>query len=589
MTIPSEFSVDTDFAYELVREMAPRFTSVYAGTEAEHEFAEYIRARFETLGIRCDVLRFDGLVSHPGQGSLRVVEADGALSAPIDCQVFAQSEPAHELEAEVVFLEAGSAEDYLTHDVTGKIVLVNLSYSPPRPEKARLARANGAAGMLMVNWGADTDRSIPKGTVKSLWGNPTRSTIDEMTTLPAVGISRPDGLELIKRATGPEKLVVRLNAEVDRKWCELHMPVAWVGEGPESEREFVMAGSHFDNWGAGVTDNLGGNAAMIAMAASLHAQREHLVRDVVFPFWTGHETGIMIGSAWYADRYWDLLRDRCVAYFSVAQLGLSGYSLWTSHSAGELRQLVRTVRTPEQYVIDRPEKTGDQSFYGIGIPAMDCRTGPTDEERAAGHGGILGWWYHSDNDTVDKLDPQTFASDTARIGGYLHEIAASRILPYRVSDAADEFRHRLSEIGEVVDPGALAAIGIDFGALGDRCEALFNLAQTFDSLTASKSVADDPELVGIVNEAMKSFSRATVPVRYSATSTYEQDSYGQTRLAHTLPELHVFGEFSAETDPSTRRLMIPEVFRARNRLSDAIAKAETVLSAAVDRLSRGVE
>lgn len=574
-----EFEVDTDLAYRLAEDFAGRHAGVLAGTEKERAFAEEIRAALASYGVPVEIHRFFGMVSTPGDGELRIIGSDGAASEPINCQVFAQSEPADALEAEVVFISAGGIDDYVDVDVRGKIVIVNLSYSPPRPEKVRIAVANGAAGIIMVNWGKDTDRAIPNGTVKHVWGNPTRETIDAMRTLPALGIARPDGVRLIAQAQSPEGLRVRLSAQVDRAWRELHMPVAWVGAGRDSGRQFVMAGGHFDNWGGGVTDNIAGNTGLIALARALHDQRDALQRDVVIPFWTGHENGIMIGSTWYADRFWHEIKERCVAYFSMAQIGLRGYSLWTAHSAGELRRLVRTVNAPEHALVDRPEKTGDQSFYGIGIPAMDARTGPTDEEKAAGHGGILGWWYHSDADRIENLDPALYASDLNRISGYVYAIAAADVLPFSVADAADEILERLAEIRAEVDGTRAVEPAYGFLELVELAERLADRSRVFDEWALS--ISGDGRLHR-ANDAIVAFSRHTVPIRYAAESSpYRQDSYGESRLKHSLPELQAYLDLAVAYDGDQVHLLTGEVLRARNRMKDALVGATRVLDAAL--------
>ena len=52
-------------------------------------------------------------------------------------------------------------------------------------------------GYLGLNWGYATDTTLPYGSVKPAWGNPTPAVFrDEMATLPCVGISRADGLRL---------------------------------------------------------------------------------------------------------------------------------------------------------------------------------------------------------------------------------------------------------------------------------------------------------------------------------------------------------------------------------------------------------
>ena len=48
------------------------------------------------------------------------------------------------------------AEDYIDKDPRGKIVLVEVSYAPATPEKARIAAEKGTIGIVCINWGRRT-------------------------------------------------------------------------------------------------------------------------------------------------------------------------------------------------------------------------------------------------------------------------------------------------------------------------------------------------------------------------------------------------------------------------------------------------
>src|SRR5438132_313282 len=84
--------------------------------------------------------------------------------------------------------------DNIRKHVAGKITLSELSYSPGRHEKQRIAAGMGSIAQIMRNWGYPENTALPLGSVKPVWGNPTPETIrTEMATIPCIGISRIAG------------------------------------------------------------------------------------------------------------------------------------------------------------------------------------------------------------------------------------------------------------------------------------------------------------------------------------------------------------------------------------------------------------
>lgn len=564
--------VDTSYAYELVRDMAATLPPVWAGSPKERKAVDYITNQLSDAGISVRELHLRGHVSHPGPGTLSLV-GEG-VDEPIRCNVLAQSEPTPELVAEAVYVGSGGFADYGGMDATGKIVIVDLNYSPPRPEKMRIAKLRGAVGMLMINWGKEGDESLPFGTTKYVWGNPTRATASDMITLPAVAVTRPDGNLVRRRLSENPSLKLRITSTAERKWRELVIPVAWIGEGEASGREFVLTAGHYDSWGGGATDNLSGDAALIAMAKYFQANKENLLRDVVVAWWPAHESGIMIGSTWFADSQWRTLRDRCVAYINVDQLGMGELTRWYVESAGELKSLIRAADAPDDTEWSHPLKTGDQSFFGVGLPSTNTYSGATEQQKREANGMSLGWWYHSENDTFDKLNPTTYAEGIRYIVSYIEVIATTPLLPFDVAEAAEEIVGRLDEIDAELrrigwDPDS---DGYPWSAVREEAGILQQTAKRFRA--ELERLSDDATEVANANRAIRRFSRATIPVRYSATDSYGQDSYGQSRLAHILPELEVLIERAATAEgDETRYFMDAEIYRALNRLSDALVTA----------------
>src|SRR5262249_58985919 len=107
-------------------------------------------------------------------------------------------------------------------DLAGKITAPELSYSPGRHEKQRIAALMGSTAQIMRNWGHPENASLPLGSVKPAWGNPTPETIKtEMASIPCIGISRVAGGPLLAHpAKGPVR--VRLHPHLVNRWRAPH-------------------------------------------------------------------------------------------------------------------------------------------------------------------------------------------------------------------------------------------------------------------------------------------------------------------------------------------------------------------------------
>jgi hypothetical protein len=142
------------------------------------------------------------------------------------------------IEGELLDVGGGAFSDYAGKDARGKIILTELSYSPARHEKQRIAGLKGAIGAVMMNWGHPENTAVPFGSVKPVWGNPTPDNVrTEMPTLPCIGIARTEGLRL-REMLKQSPVRVWFRTHVENGWRPVQITVGRLPspEGPEGTR-----------------------------------------------------------------------------------------------------------------------------------------------------------------------------------------------------------------------------------------------------------------------------------------------------------------------------------------------------------------
>lgn len=60
-------------------------------------------------------------------------------------------------------------------------------------------------------------------------------------------------------------------------------------------------------------------------------------------------------------------------------------------------------------------KTGDQSFFGVGVPSIAGRISYSPEVVKQQNGATLGYWNHTCEDSIDKMDVDNLEKITAWI------------------------------------------------------------------------------------------------------------------------------------------------------------------------------
>ncbi|MCR9135253.1 MAG: M28 family peptidase [Alphaproteobacteria bacterium] len=419
------------------------------GTEGEYAAVDYIRSVLESYGLSVTMHEYRAYISHPVSGGLEVELGSKPTAISAKTRAFSANTPAQGISGELVYIkggknlfEADNAVNLISPEtVGGRIVL---SESGSRGSMLAAMKA-GAVGYIHM-WPSDED-VIHEGIVTPVWGTPTPETAGNIPNFPIISIKHNDGLRL--RAALKEQTVhATLHSVTETAWRTVRMPVTEIAG---TDDDFVLVAGHIDSWHYGATDNATGNVSCLELARLLAKHQDLLHRGVRIAWWVGHSTGRYSGSAWYADHHWDELDSHCVAYINIdspGSLGATDYSEVTAvpETAALVTKAVEDIagQTPE---ITRPMRAGDQSFWGVGVPSLFMLLSNRPEGQRAAVGGCgMGWWWHAEEDLIDKADRDVLEKDTRIYAHALAGLTQERILPLDLSAQISELKLQVERL-----------------------------------------------------------------------------------------------------------------------------------------------
>lgn len=504
-----------------------------SGSADELTAFRYIEEELARLGYSTRLLSHLAYVSWPGQADLRFLDE----SFPCITHAMASHRP-DGLIAPVTDLTEIAQGDWHRHQIAGRIVC---SRGLASPAAVRRLEQLGAVGALFVN-GLYTHEMI----VSTVWGNPDLRTASELPKIPVVSVSSTTWNTLRAAIDRNPESSLTLTTNVDTRWRQLPLLEARleVDEGGD----FVLFSGHVDVWHLGAMDNGAANATMLEVAAQIAQRKAYMRRGLRLAFWSGHSHGRYAGSAWYADEHFEELRSRCVLHVNIDSVGGVGADdLSNAPAMAEVRSLAaKVIRlvSDRPYVGARSERAGDQSFYGLGVPSLfmglsEQSSGTADPKSAGvqailnqGRSGGFGWWWHTTEDTLDKLDPIRLARDAKVYTSAIVTACMEPILPFRYSATVEEMTgaiHHYLDLAEGLADGSKTLA---------RLNELHSVTKTLEDAIDRGQIL--PE---VANQALKALGRALVPINYVAGSHYEHDrALGQgpvpsLQFCETIPQL----------------------------------------------------
>ena len=554
-----------------------------SGSEDEAKAFDYVQETLRGFGLEVARHAHDALVSWPGPASLEILGPDGAAAGRVECitHSFAASTPPEGLEGEIV--DAGPGAN---PSARGKIALID---GLAMPVKARAAEDAGTVAAIFIN-----PAHLHEMIISSVWGAPTPETLGALPKLVAVSVKESDGAVLRARAR-EGGLRVRIRAEVDTRWRKTPLLTADL---PGREDRFVLFSGHIDSWHYGAMDNGSANAVMIEMARLLSKRRRRLRRGIRFAFWSGHSHGRYSGSTWYADTHWNELHRRAVLHLNIDSPGAKGATvlnegLTMAETWSLAADCVRLV-ADQELERRRVTRMGDQSFWGIGLPSLfvgvseqpagDSAAGAAIAALSGGHvSGGLGWWWHTTEDTMDKIDRDNLARDARIYARILWRWCTAPVLPLDYRATAAEFRETLRDIqraaGGAFDLGPALAAADRFAA---AAEALHTRAAPLaDALGHARGARRQRDAADAINAALMRAGRALIPVGYTTTGPFDHDRALPVAPIPSLQPAARLGQLPQ--DGMERHALETRLVRDRNKVTHALETAAEAFEEAAGR------
>ena len=468
--------------------------------------------------------------------------------------------------AELPRLETGTGERLVVEgesfgaelpNLTGAVAIVD---GQPRNVPTIVLERMGAAAVVFVN----PEERLNELIVTSTWGSPSLMNYHRLPTVPVAQIARSAGEELRRRiAAGPVRL--RIETELSTGWKAMRLAVATIE--PEAGAPFVLLGGHIDGWHHAATDEAASNAAMLALALAFHEVRDQLRHGLRIAWWPGHSNARYAGSTWYADEFFADLRLRGLAYMNidgVGQIGAKRFGATASEAFGGFAARVVERSQGVEIAASRPSRNSDQAFNGIGLPLIQFN-----HTRLAEDGGY--WWWHTPDDTYDKIDGDVLKTDTDLYADALAEMLAGAPYPVSLSE-------QVAALGDAIaarDEASGGALGLG-EQLGGRMARLRDAAERLDALASAGRVRP-LEQVAVLRPLHR--------VMYVPLNVYHPDPGVTLGPLPGLAPAAVLADENA--NPDRRGFAASVLARERNRLveaaDDALAELHRVLTAAEER------
>ncbi len=468
----------------------------YTGTEDGEQAADYIRRRLVACGIPVEWVQYPCYRSLPGTACLELPEGGIPLTP------YVYSGTAENLEAEIVFDADSLRADFSQKELSARLSRLSGKIALTYDNSYRFALAAGRAGVkgILHIWTANLAHH---GSIGGVWGSPGINGLQQYPNLPFAEILRSDGetlLEQLKKGPVSGRLTVHMENNIRTS----SMPIAWI---PGASKDFILVSGHYDGWYEGITDNACANASMLELARLLWKHRDCLKRSVALAWWSGHSDGKYAGSTYYYDTHLEQLYTHCVAHINMDIAGCITSDLVAFNTAG-VEGTENAMAWMREFNAGPPQppipmdRFADQTFWGANVPFAIM---PRFNRRDLGS-GIFYWW-HTAEDTLDKVDWDVLYRDHCVISRLACEFAASERLPFNLDSFLTQIEERL-------------------GQLKADLHSTFSLEPVLSCLPAIRACAarlTEAYAVDVgLEQLMVSFAGELARLVYTSSSPYEQ-------------------------------------------------------------------
>lgn len=522
----------------------------YTGREQGEKAAFWILDKLKEYGLTPEELKYEAYTSLPISARIWTEDREWkALGA-----VFSNS--IENLNAPLMYDELGEKKDLTWKEKEERFERMNGHIVLTLSGGGVFARKAAKAGAKAVIQMQDTwENQIHHANIGAVWGTPVPGDKPMLELLPFATVNRQTGEEL-KKYVGTSE--IHLSIQMDVAILKTTMPVVKI-EGKSSK--YVMVSGHYDSWYEGITDNAVADAIMLEYARILKKHQSELKRGVQIGWWSGHSDARYSGSAWFFDHHYTDLKKNCVGHINIDLAGCRDSEqvrvrTTLMEGADFTGNVIRTYtgREPSPYI---PMIRGaDQSFWGADIPVhimLKYEVLPEKRTFSCPSGGA---WWHSNEDTIDKMDDGITMRD-ARMNGYMmcRLIEDSRI-PVQFGEYFAEMTKFLNQIRLQVPQELkkeVERVEAEFGYLQEEVAAL-------EKNPEYHTEASDEIIIAVAGGLNR--------LVYSSTGCWDQD---WATSAAPFRKLSTAAGMNRENTEATDYLFISNEFvRQVNRLTDGL-------------------
>lgn len=530
---------------------------------AEVESLKYVEKTLQSFGYKTQMLHYDGFISYPIEARVTVHGSQEEIVFKSLGHCFSDSTPDGGITAPACFDADNCA---------GKIAFID---GLPNYGKVMHAKANGALAVIFVQ-----DDYLHNMPVNPIWGSPTQDTVHLLAHIPVAAVTHPDGEKLRAMCENGE-VAVTLESKVEMGW-KRDLPILVADLPSEKSDKFVLLSCHIDSWDYGAMDNGTANATAIECARVLAQKRGELYRGLRVCFWSGHSQGKFCGSSWYADTHYEELERRCIAHVNIDSTGGKGAVVVEEPPVmPHTRKLAADVikeQTGVDFIGKRIGHFADQSFFGVGLSSVFGTFSEQSRETAGDslsfkHGTTvrasgLGWWWHTEYDTIDKIDPDFLVRDTKIYAAVLWRLMTAPVLPLEFSDAVKDLA------GETEKLQKLLGDRFDFSPLAQRLKKLGAAVDRFDGCLAAIDAPESSEAVR-ANEVMQRVAQCFVRASFTAGNVYTYSLGTPMKDIPSLTDAYALAE--AEDGSDEYFMLKTSLRRGLNRVMACAGRALELL------------
>jgi len=389
--------INADNIYNMIAhlEQTPRV----AASPEEYAAVQYIKQQFESYGYEAEVQPFEFFgFTAPHTVELSV---DGTSLSP---GAFTYT-PSGEVSAPLEFVGLGRQADLEGKDLTGKIALIQrgeISFG----DKVLNAARKGAVGVIIFNNAA--------GALNGTLGGASDDYV------PAVSISQAEGNQLVSKLNSGEAVEASLTVLGASSGIRTSHNVIASKKATNKNKDngnVIVLTSHHDSvpGAPGANDNASGTAMVLELARVLkNAPTDTEIRFITF----GAEELGLIGSRHYVNTLPDNELNRIVANFNLDMVG--------SRDAGDL--VMRTVDGQANLVTELAQSTssrlnGEPTPFGRGGSSDHVPFGEKGIPAALFIHSPLEPWYHTPEDTLDKISKEKLQDVAEIVGTAIYDYA----------------------------------------------------------------------------------------------------------------------------------------------------------------------